>query len=183
MRIPQHKSTCCLSVILLLTLPSCVQDEDACGPDQILVSESNLLEYSVCACDESRGFVFDTAQGYGCRQCPEGQAPVAGSCSATQPDAATGDEDAGSDEGEPTEPTGVGEPCDSDADCAPFDAQFCALQTNTCLIDRCATGENDCGTGRACCDYSALLAGLSLCIDDADLNDGDCPMGGMRVQP
>lgn len=101
-----------------------------------------------------------------------------GKCVTAMPDGGAGQADAASQ----GEPTGVGEPCESADDCADYDATFCLPQVNTCAVEKCATGENTCGSGTVCCDFSLLLAGMSLCIPTEQLEGDSCPMGGTKVE-
>jgi hypothetical protein len=157
----------------------CVEDAEVCDAHQVHKIGGTILEYTVCVCDEAAGYVFDEPRGYGCKRCTEGQTIVAGKCTAPNSDAGAEQTDGSST----SEPTGVGEYCDTDADCAAFDAKYCAVPTHSCLVESCATGEHTCSSTAACCDYSALLAGFSLCLPPEQLTDGACPMGGMKVEP
>lgn len=164
----------------LLAAAGCLpQGDEACGPNEVYRSRSHTLAYAVCVCDESHGYVFDRQRGYGCRQCEDSQLVVEGQCVSAGSDGGTDGSTSDSGSGDPT---GVGEYCESNTDCAEFDAQYCALPTNVCLVENCASGEATCGSSTACCDYSALLEGLSLCVLDTQLVDGGCPMGGTRVE-
>lgn len=60
--------------------------------------------------------------------------------------------------------TGEGLPCDSAADCAGFQANFCdTFVSGTCLISGCNVSPDSCSTGKECCDLSTF--GLpTLCI-------------------
>lgn len=156
-----------------------IEGSDACGEHQVFKQGGTALKYAVCVCDETDGWVFDEQQGYGCKRCSAGQSIVGSKCVTVQTDAGASESDASRGK----EPTGVGASCDSDADCAPYDAKYCAVQTHACLINSCATKENSCQSMSTCCDYTALLAGLSLCLPNEQLNDGKCPMGGVRVDP
>ncbi len=163
-----------------LSALACVPEGDeACGEHQVYESGGTVLLYAVCVCDSAAGYVFDQQQGYGCKRCDEGQSIVNGKC--TSPGAET---DASTPpDGSSSMPTGLGEPCSSEADCAGFDAKFCAPQTRACMINSCADGTNACPTTTVCCDFSALLAGFSLCVADDQLANGNCPMGGEKVEP
>ncbi|MFT3922981.1 MAG: hypothetical protein QM778_10635 [Myxococcales bacterium] len=161
-----------------LLAPGCVPHDEACGPHQVYRTGGELLDYEVCVCDEARGYVFDELKGHGCKLCPAGQSPENGKCASPKPDGGVAQ-----DASMAHEPTGVGEHCESAADCASFDAKYCTPIVNTCAVDNCASGENSCGSTYVCCDFSALLSGLSLCISPDQLVDDKCPMGGMKVEP
>ena len=70
-----------------------------------------------------------------------------------------------------TNPTGEGQPCVSDADCAGFDASFCELfVSHTCLVRGCSVAPDSCSSGRECCDLTAfglptLCLGAGLCAN------------------
>jgi hypothetical protein len=168
-----------LALVSVGSATCAIEGSDACGANQVFKKGGNALKYAVCVCDEANGWVFDEQEGYGCKRCSAGQTIVGSKCVAMPVDAGADEPDASG----PREPTGVGASCNSDADCAAYDAKYCAVQTHSCLINRCATKENVCQTMATCCDYGALLAGLSLCLPNEQLNDGKCPMGGTRVDP
>ncbi len=51
-------------------------------------------------------------------------------------------------------PTGYGDPCESDGDCAAGEATFCeTLQSNQCLVACSATNADVCFEGEVCCDF------------------------------
>jgi hypothetical protein len=157
----------------------CVAESDeACDAHQVYKAGGTILEYAVCVCDESQGYVFDEPSGHGCKRCADGQTIVAGKCVSPVVDAGA-DQDGSS----ASEPTGVGEYCDTTADCAAFDATYCAVAKHTCLVEKCAAGEHTCSSSSTCCDYSALKAGFSLCLPPDQLTGDACPMGGMKVEP
>jgi hypothetical protein len=170
----------CTMALAGLAAASCaIEDADACDPHQVYETGGTLLNYGVCVCDETSGYVFDEPRGYGCKRCAVDETIVEGKCVAAMSDAGAEQTDSAS----APEPTGVGEPCKTSADCAEFDAKYCAAQTGACMIEKCATGENACASASVCCDYSLLLSGFSLCIPDDQLDSGNCPMGGMKVEP
>jgi hypothetical protein len=60
--------------------------------------------------------------------------------------------------------TGLGQSCESSADCAGTDAAACdTVQTHTCLVADCSLELDDCPRGTGCCDLSSYGAG-TLCI-------------------
>jgi hypothetical protein len=79
---------------------------------------------------------------------------------------------AGSTSGAPdgAKPTGEDQPCQSDADCARFDASFCdVFVTGTCLVRGCTVAPDNCYQGKECCDLSDF--GLpTLCIAEGVCN-------------
>jgi hypothetical protein len=162
-----------------LAVASCaIEGDEACGKNQVYTEGSGILDYAVCVCDEARGYVFDTQRGYGCKRCAKDEMAEGGRCVGEMADAGAGGSDSSSP---PPEPTGAGEPCTSHDECAGFDASYCGM--GSCLVQTCATGENACGSDTACCDYSALSTGFSLCLPTDLLESGNCPMGGMKVDP
>jgi len=91
-------------------------------------------------------------------------------------------EDAG-DEPMISGPTGVGEPCETAADCAAFDATFCQnfQEPHQCLLQGCAVGDVVCPDSDVCCVIDALpqlAAANGLCVP----SDG-CVAPGMVVEP
>jgi len=80
-------------------------------------------------------------------------------------------------------PTGFGMSCQSDTDCADYEASYCeAFASHTCALAGCAEGAVTCPSSWTCCDYSALLgSALSLCLTADELTDSDCPRGGRRI--
>lgn len=82
-------------------------------------------------------------------------------------------------------PTGFGLPCQSNADCAGFDASYCeVLSTHTCILAGCATRERTCPSEWTCCDYASLIGSpFSICASEVLLGQQGCPMGGMAVKP
>lgn len=168
-----------VTALACLWAASCaIEGDEACDKNQVYKAGGDVIDYAVCVCDEARGYVFDTQRGYGCKRCPDGQTAMDGKCVGDMPDSGAAQND-GSSQGEPT---GVGEPCSSAADCEGFDANYCVPVMNVCAVDKCATGENSCGSGTVCCDFSALLAGMSICLPEDQLEGENCPMGGVRVE-
>ncbi len=177
-----HRSGVVSAAVALASLAfggCAIEGNEACGAHQVYKTGGDILEYAVCVCDEAKGYVFDELQGYGCKRCPEGEMPIGGKCAAPAPDGGQELADASSS---PSAPTGVGEYCESSDDCADFDAKYCAVQTNACMLDSCATGANTCTADTVCCDFSKLLANFSLCVPAEQLSGGNCPMGGMKVE-
>lgn len=166
-----------------IAIGSCsIDPADACGEHQVHAASDT---FAVCICDEANGYVLDKAGGQGCKQCDEGLLAQHGSCVEPNATADAGtDEDSGADEPDgPPAPTGLGAPCGSNDDCAAFDATFCDPSAGVCLVENCASGDNLCPTDHVCCDYDALLEGLSICVDTGRLAADACPMGGKRVSP
>jgi CheY-like chemotaxis protein len=55
-------------------------------------------------------------------------------------------------------PTGLGMACTAQSDCEGKGASYCeSFVSHVCLVQSCATGENICQSGNACCDLPALL--------------------------
>jgi hypothetical protein len=78
-------------------------------------------------------------------------------------------------------PTGLGDSCDTSADCAGNEAGFCeTFMTRTCIINKCASQPSVCPSQLVCCDLTALI-GEALCIDAAVLTNGLCPGGTKPV--
>lgn len=76
-------------------------------------------------------------------------------------------------------PTGLGTKCDSDSQCAGFEANDCETNVlNICMVSGCTSKDVTCFAGSVCCDYSALALPLSLCIPLENLDNGKCPLNG-----
>jgi hypothetical protein len=61
-------------------------------------------------------------------------------------------------------PTGVGQSCSSDADCAGTEATFCDLVVSrTCLVQNCTVEPSDCFEGYICCDLTPFVP-APICI-------------------
>ena len=120
-----------LLALASIALGGCTIDgPDACDAHQVYRRGGRALDYAVCICDEADGYVFDEQRGHGCKRCAAGQAIVNGRCATMLADAGSQEPDAMR-----VQPaTGVGSYCDTDADCAAFDAKFCAVPTHSCLI-------------------------------------------------
>jgi hypothetical protein len=74
-------------------------------------------------------------------------------------DAKVGDAKAGAaqDDSAAAMPTGMGDVCVNQNDCAGKDAAYCAIKppdpTGTCTVKDCNAATNDCPTGFVCCDF------------------------------
>jgi hypothetical protein len=78
-------------------------------------------------------------------------------------------------------PSGLGESCASDADCAGTDATYCELYSSlTCVIQGCKEDGGRCPGDMQCCDFAILSR--SLCVGIEALNDGACPAPGVNVE-
>ena len=109
------------------------------------------------------GYHYDP-EGLACLVCAEDETwdPVNYACVGTSD--SDSDVDAGDDGGPPT---GLGEPCDSDEDCAEYEASMCAINPLTeegvyCTLEDCTPA--DCPEGWQCCD----------CLDVDPLNSLAC---------
>lgn len=67
-------------------------------------------------------------------------------------------------------PTGQGTACSSGAQCAGFEATFCAPILNQCLYQGCVPDGSPCSPGHRCCDLTALGAAIHVCLPV-----GTCP--------
>ncbi len=83
---------------------------------------------------------------------------------------AGGDEDSGAagDGGS----TGLGEYCETQEECAPYEADYCAVNPLTgegsCTYQDCDA--TSCPAGYTCCDCTAIT-GPKLCVEDGDVPD------------
>lgn len=120
-----------------------------------------------CEIDDSdrcpEGYHYDP-EGLACVVCAEDETwdPADYTCVGSS-DGDT-DGDAGGDGGPPT---GLGEPCEDDEDCAGYEAAMCAINPLTqqgeyCTLEDCTPA--DCPDGWQCCD----------CLDDDPLNSLAC---------
>ncbi|MBN2194025.1 MAG: hypothetical protein JW751_14515 [Polyangiaceae bacterium] len=69
-------------------------------------------------------------------------------------------------------PTGLGQPCESDEDCAGTEATYCDLfVTMGCLVQGCTLDPDNCFVGYECCDLSGFGIAEPLCVA---LAEGGC---------
>ena len=65
-------------------------------------------------------------------------------------------------------PSGDGQACASNADCAGTDATFCEnIMTKVCYVEGCSLTTNDCFIGKECCDLTGPSGGLykkQICV-------------------
>lgn len=66
-------------------------------------------------------------------------------------------------------PTGMGEPCESDQDCADYDATHCQTFGKVCLVSQCSMAPDDCPPDWGCCDLSTYG------LDNVCVPVGTCP--------
>jgi hypothetical protein len=141
---------------------SCLKDKDRCPEGTVLIkktaSRNDINWFDVCIVppdterDSSSEIPLDGGSGDGgsgesndggdadeCGECKDGEY-----CDTTlDPPACL------------PPPTGQGETCNTDADCAEFEANYCEKDiTNTCLIQHCNVEANNCSPGYMCCDFS-----------------------------
>lgn len=77
-------------------------------------------------------------------------------------------------------PAGLGDSCQSNADCGK-EAPYCEnFMTHTCIINNCVSQPSVCPSGLICCDLSALI-GEAFCVDKSVLMNGLCPGGTKPV--
>lgn len=75
-------------------------------------------------------------------------------------------------------PEGLGDTCQTSADCGE-EAPYCeAFQTHTCIINDCLSRPSLCPSQMVCCDLTALIQ-ESFCVDTTVLMNGLCP-GGLK---
>jgi hypothetical protein len=78
-------------------------------------------------------------------------------------------------------PEGLGQACQSAADCAGTGASYCELYSSlTCVIEGCKDDGGRCPGDMQCCDFAILSR--SLCVGIEALNDSACPAPGVNVQ-
>jgi hypothetical protein len=66
-------------------------------------------------------------------------------------------------------PTGIGQSCTSDADCAGTEATYCDTFVNhACLVQGCTVDPDNCFPGWECCDLTAFGFPAPLCIPEGD---------------
>lgn len=194
-----QRCTCAEGYILDEVAEACV----ACG-------ENETSKANQCVCMD--GYVRDDSSG-NCREVVAGEAMFGGACDSDAACVdpygycadATGDgyctssactdnsdcedvwtcvEESGSSYCK-RPPSGLGETCASQADCAGFEATYCeTFQAKTCQLVGCAEGNTTCPGDWVCCDLRGAL-GVSMCVtpDVLDAN-GECPAGaGKPVTP
>jgi hypothetical protein len=68
-------------------------------------------------------------------------------------------------------PRGLSADCESDDDCAAFEATLCdTLFSHTCVVQGCSLSPNDCFESWECCDASAFGVTALVCVPE-----GQCP--------
>ena len=169
-------SALAMTLGLACCFAACKYDgNDRCGDD---------LEFDgrACICPEGAVLV-----GSECQMCGEHEVAGSTGCdceegytraeptAACAPDAgsgaggAGGESSSGPDSGGP--PDGLGMSCESHADCAGTEAEFCdTFSTNTCLVKDCNVEADDCYEGFECCDLQPLGFPV-LCVAT-----GECPL-------
>ena len=90
-------------------------------------------------------------------------------------------DDAGASDGAVADdmPTGLGEPCTSNADCEGFDADFCPFDPTTgegsCTLSECTLkADTVCPTDWQCCDFPEYIPYPPFCVPAeawGDMND------------
>lgn len=77
-------------------------------------------------------------------------------------------EDDGGDGGDL--PTGMGEICAGDEDCADYEADYCLMQPGddegVCTVQNCSVDPDDCPDGYLCCDFT-IPSVPNFCVTDA----------------
>lgn len=77
-------------------------------------------------------------------------------------------------------PLGLGQACSSSDDCAGNVASYCeTVVARSCVVNDCAPDPSKCHGDWLCCDIALLSQ--SLCIPPSELEDGNCPAGGVLV--
>ncbi|MDD5306173.1 MAG: hypothetical protein PHU25_02520 [Deltaproteobacteria bacterium] len=85
-----------------------------------------------------------------------------------------GNPDAGNPDGGDTGdlPTGLGESCTDNEQCADYEADYCAInpltQEGFCTVENCTVSPDDCPQGYRCCDSPESYGQPNLCILPAD---------------
>lgn len=161
---PRRRSRRAIWVLgtLGLMAPSCLLDpDDRCGPNQ------ELLEYAEdserCVCVEGTAFNATTES---CEACGENEVATPAGCLCVEGYARAVPTDPCTElPPDVMKPTGQDEPCQSDADCANFEASFCDIfVTQTCLVPNCTLTPDNCFTGKECCDLTNFGLPFTLCI-------------------
>ena len=79
-------------------------------------------------------------------------------------------------------PPVLGEVCNSDADCAKYNANYCLLATgrdNFCTLKNCSATPNNCPSGYTCCGQPPGTAYETHCMPNEIYNE----MGAQLCQP
>jgi hypothetical protein len=155
-----------------------------CEPGYLRASDDEPCEENdtlgkACASDDD---CPDPTYGY----CAPDAASPGGYCTASGCSASTGCEGdyACNGLGDPSfcerPPSGVGHACNSDDDCADFEASFCeTVVAHQCLVHDCKPDPTRCYGDWVCCDIG--LIGQSLCMPPTELEGGNCPAGGTLI--
>ncbi len=82
-----------------------------------------------------------------------------------------GPQDSGADDAGDAISTGMGEYCESDEDCAGYDADFCALdpftQAGGCTIKNCIEEPDNCPPGWVCCNFPDGFMYPDICMPES----------------
>jgi hypothetical protein len=62
-------------------------------------------------------------------------------------------------------PVGLGQPCESAADCAGTEATWCeTFMTHQCIVQGCSLADQDCFGDQQCCDFSQFGVPAPVCV-------------------
>ena len=93
----------------------------------------------------------------------------------------TGSGDDGGVDGGDDLPTGMGEVCAGEEDCAGYEADYCLMQPGddegVCTVQDCSVDPDDCPDGYICCDFS-IPAVPNFCATDEQYAE----LGSMCVE-
>lgn len=144
---------------------------------RIALPVSTCLAFALlaCSCSLSDSERCDKGQTYRENKCYDDSDGGADSETSTGEGTDTsGTDDGGVDGGDagPDLPTGMNEPCTKQADCAGFEADYCAYdpinKKGACTVQNCKTSPDDCPEGYACCKFIESLSYPDFCMPDAD---------------
>lgn len=167
------------AALMLVVLMACVVDlDEPCGAHQVELQG----DIRGCVCDSES---VPTADGKHCEPCADNEEPAGEVCAcvggfyratATASCAPLGEDNAPGDS-EP--PSGEGDPCSSQADCAGLDADYCqtVVEPYMCLVQGCADGIRMCHGDRVCCvipvapldSTRGLCVGRSSCVAPGEI--------------
>ncbi len=80
--------------------------------------------------------------------------------------------DSGAEDAGYTPPTGMGEYCESQEDCADYEADYCVLdpftQAGGCTIKNCTEEPDNCPPGWTCCNFPDSFMYPDICMPDEE---------------
>lgn len=170
---------------------TCVCDDGAVVVDYTCAPcpDGEIVVNGACACPvglvremETGGCIPTPGQGVACSEtepCPSDAFPRCSADGYCTSDCATATDCVGGyacdlAQADPVcvrPPSGLATPCETQDDCATFEASYCETTVgHACLVPACTLDPDDCFIGWTCCDLSSFGFTTTLCVPE-----GQCP--------